>query len=164
MNDSSRPIIVIPADLENDAHASGLLNVLDAYAADPVIGSGRLPQEVKTTLIDSLKSWPGTYNFLACDEDRVVGMINCFSGFSTFRAKPLLNVHDVAVLDEYRGRGIGRMLFDAVFEKAKELGCVKVTLEVYSSNVAAKGLYDSLGFTSDPGGDHFSYFMSRAIT
>ena len=43
---------------------------------------------------------------LAFDGDAPVGLVNCIEGFSTFACKPLVNVHDVAVLSSHRGRGI----------------------------------------------------------
>jgi len=49
-------------------------------------------------------------------------------------------------LPEYRGRGIGRKLLEAVEKNARQLGCCKVTLEVGQDNQLAKGLYRSVGF------------------
>ena len=37
--------------------------------------------------------------------DKPVGLATTFEGFSTFAAKPLINIHDIAVLPDYRGRG-----------------------------------------------------------
>ena len=67
-------------------------------------------------------------------------------GFSTFRAKPLINIHDIAVSPAARGQGIGRLLLTRIEQDARALGCCKVTLEVRSDNARAMGLYQAVGF------------------
>jgi ribosomal-protein-alanine N-acetyltransferase len=44
------------------------------------------------------------------------------------------------------GRGIGRELTAWTVEQARGRGCPAVRLTVYATNVAARGLYESLGF------------------
>ncbi len=51
----------------------------------------------------------------------------------------------LAVLPEYRGRGLGRQLLQKGIEKGKALG-LNVTLAVDPINDRAKKLYNSLGF------------------
>ena len=75
-----------------------------------------------------------------------VGIAVCFVGFSTFRARRLLNLHDLAVVPEARGRGVGRRLLAAVEARARELSCCKLTLEVKEGNARARSLYASAGF------------------
>jgi ribosomal protein S18 acetylase RimI-like enzyme len=79
-------------------------------------------------------------------DETAVGIATCFLGFSTFAARPLINVHDLAVLPEHRGRGIGRGLLEAVEHCARERGCAKVTLEVQENNSPARRLYKRMGF------------------
>ncbi|MDX1344493.1 MAG: GNAT family N-acetyltransferase, partial [Sedimenticolaceae bacterium] len=69
-----------------------------------------------------------------------------FEGFSTFKCKPLLNIHDVIVLPSCRGKGIvGRML-EQVEHLARDRGCCKLTLEVLEGNEAARQAYSKAGF------------------
>jgi ribosomal protein S18 acetylase RimI-like enzyme len=75
-------------------------------------------------------------------------MAICLLGFSTFRARPLINIHDIAVHPDFRGQGIGRALLDAVEQHAREHGCCKVTLEVRSDNEPAMAAYRRAGFES----------------
>ena len=84
--------------------------------------------------------------FLAYEGDESLGVAICMIGFSSFRGKPLINIHDIAVRPEARGRGVGRKLLRAVEDEARKLGCGKVTLEVRSDNTLAKGLYQRVGF------------------
>jgi ribosomal protein S18 acetylase RimI-like enzyme len=71
-------------------------------------------------------------------------------GFSTFEARPLVNVHDLAVLPEHRGRGVGRALLAGVEQRARARGCCKLTLEVLDTNETARRLYARFGFQDFP--------------
>ena len=139
-------IDITDADLENEAHAQALLAVLDSYATDPMGGGAPLASEVRRRLIPALREQANALVLLAFAEGAAVGLANCFYGFSTFAARPLLNVHDLAVVPGFRGRGVGRALLAAVDERARARGCVKVTLEVREDNAQARGLYQAHGF------------------
>ena len=82
-------------------------------------------------------------------------------GYSTFAARPRWNVHDLAVMPEARGLGLGRRLLEAVIEAAAGAGACAVSLEVRQDNPPARHLYASLGFE---GGDHPMDFWVRPIT
>jgi ribosomal protein S18 acetylase RimI-like enzyme len=95
-----------------------------------------------------------------------VGVAVCFVGFSTFKARPLLNIHDLAVIPTHRGRGVGRKLLDAVERKARERGCCSVTLEVLEKNVGARRLYAAAGFgqpTYNEGQGGGALFLSKPL-
>jgi ribosomal protein S18 acetylase RimI-like enzyme len=142
----ARPIEIIPADLCRPEHARAVAELVNAYAMDPMGNGSPLSPDVLEQLVPRLREHSTTLIFLAYDEAKPVGIAVCFLGFSTFSARPLVNIHDLAVLPEHRGRGIGRQLLNAVETKALEMGCCKVTLEVGQDNHLAKGLYRSLGF------------------
>lgn len=141
------PVSVRPADLSDPADAKAVVAMLDAYARDPLGMSGPLPAEVRSVLIDRLKDVPHWIG-LARQGETPVGIAVCFFGFSTFRARPLLNLHDFAVVPEARGLGVGKVLMESVIAAAREGGCCKVTLEVRSDNDRAKRLYAGAGFSS----------------
>ena len=111
------------------------------------MGDGKpLDPDVRAQLIAGLRRHPTTLIFLAFDGDQPIGVAVCFIGFSTFAAKPLINIHDFVVLPTSRGKGIGRHLLEAIETKAKELGCCKLTLEVMDKNHQAVRLYQAAGF------------------
>jgi len=56
------------------------------------------------------------------------------------------HVYQVWVAAEHRGRGVGRLLMEAVITWARESGLRAVDLDVTSSNAAAVQLYHRLGF------------------
>jgi len=152
------PTHVIQADLDNPKHQAGLVAMLDAYAQDPMGGGKPLSDDIKARLVPGLKAHPTAMVFLAYRGDpeadgRAVGVVNCFTGFSTFAAKPLINIHDLAVASEARRMGVGRKLLNAVADKARSMGCCAVSLEVRDDNPAACKLYQDYGF-SDHGYPH----------
>lgn len=138
--------IIVDADLSCPDHREGLLSVLDNYASVPHISGKPLPTEIREALPDRLNAHPGRVVLLAIQSDRVVGVAICFPGFSTFAARPLLNLHDLAVHGDCRGQGVGGLLLAAVDDRARELGCCRVTLEVVEDNPGAKRLYERTGF------------------
>jgi len=55
-------------------------------------------------------------------------------------------VIDIGVFSEYRKRGIGKGLFEAVFQYMRENGVGTLNLEVREDNIPAISLYEKLGF------------------
>jgi GNAT superfamily N-acetyltransferase len=140
---------IIEADLARPEHAAAVLAMLDAYSADPMGDGHPLSAKARAGVIAGLRAHPTTLVLLAFHDaapSGVAGMATCFRGFSTFAAKPLINVHDFYVVPELRGRGVGRALLAAVERKARESGCCKLTLEVLENNTPARRLYESCGF------------------
>jgi ribosomal protein S18 acetylase RimI-like enzyme len=75
-----------------------------------------------------------------------VGIATCFIGFSTFAARPLINIHDLHVTKEHQRRGVAPSLLAAVEKEARDRGCCKLTLEVQENNRPALALYERFGF------------------
>ena len=139
-------LVITPTDLTDLSHVEAFLDLLDHYAREPMGGGDGLSAYAKIHLVDTLKAVPGFHGALAWLDGEAVGMIDCFAGFSTFAAMPLLNVHDLIVRAGHRGRGIGQALLAWAETRARELSCCKLTLEVLSSNMRAMASYRRAGF------------------
>ena len=140
------PTEIVEADLNRVEHQRAVVELIDAYARDPMGDGKPLSAEVRRALIPGLRQHPTTLIFLAYRGGEPVGVAMCFRGFSTFAARPLINIHDFAVLPAHRGQGIGRRLLEAVERKAREMGCCRLTLEVQENNHGARRVYAAAGF------------------
>jgi ribosomal protein S18 acetylase RimI-like enzyme len=146
-------MIVRRAQFAAPADAHAIVRLVDAYARDPRGGGTPLPQQVRERLVPGLAAHPTACAWLAFDGAEAVGVCVAFVGYSTFHARPLLNIHDLAVLPAHRGRGVGRALLAAAEEMAQGAGCCKLTLEVLEDNLPARSLYERFGFRDVRYGD-----------
>ncbi len=158
-------IEIVEADLSQAEHQHAIVELLDAYARDPMGNGAPLAPDVRRALIPGLRQHPTTIVFLAYGAAQPIGLAICFRGFSTFVARPLINIHDLAVLPGHRGQGVGRRLLDAIAARARQLRCCKLTLEVQENNVRARRLYEAAGFAQavyqpEAGG---ALFMTRTL-
>lgn len=56
------------------------------------------------------------------------------------------HVTNVAVHPDFRGYHLGERMMDGLMERARQLGALRMTLEVRRSNLVAQSLYQKLGF------------------
>jgi ribosomal protein S18 acetylase RimI-like enzyme len=153
------------ADLADANDAAAIVAVLNSYATDPRGGNQPLSAGVRARLIPGLRAHPMSKVWLAFDGISAIGLCVAFVGFSTFQARPLLNIHDLAVLPGRRGTGVGRALLAAAESHACELGCCKLTLEVQDDNTPARHLYERFGFRDVVYGDSGpTRFLSKPVT
>jgi ribosomal protein S18 acetylase RimI-like enzyme len=165
MSDSGRVVPEIAlADFADETHRAAIVAVLDSYARDPVGGGKPLAADVRERLVPMLIEHGKSLVLLAFDAGRPVGIATCFLGLSTFAARPLLNIHDLAVVPDVRGRGIGRALLTAAERLAADRGCCKLTLEVLEDNLRARRLYERFGFGDFVIGESApTRFLTKAI-
>lgn len=143
---SAAHVLVLQASYTNPVHAKALGLLLDHYARDSMGGGHALPADVKDNLASELAKRPHAFSVLAFFAGEPVGLVNCFEGFSTFACRPLVNVHDVVVLEAFRGQGISQKMLAEVEKIARQRGCCKITLEVLQGNTVAQAAYRKLGF------------------
>jgi GNAT superfamily N-acetyltransferase len=74
-----------------------------------------------------------------------VGFAVYFYNFSTFLGKPGIYLEDLFVLEEYRGRGFGKVLLAYLARLAEEKGCGRMEWAVLDWNEPSIRFYRSLG-------------------
>ena len=145
---------VCRANYADPMHAAALVRLLDAYASDQMGGAEPLSEFAKINLVPSLAARPQAFSVLAFEAavgqetGQAVGLVNCIEGFSTFACRPLVNIHDLAVLPAYRGQRIAELMLALVENIARERGACKLTLEVLQGNAGALRLYRRVGFAN----------------
>ena len=139
-------ITLLRADYADPLQARAMVALMDAYASDPAGGGHPLSDFAKANLVAGLAARPQALTVLAFDGDAAVGLVNCIEGFSTFAARPLVNVHDVIVLASHRGQRVGEQMLEMAEQIARERGACKMTLEVLSGNRSANRLYARVGY------------------
>ena len=139
---------IVKADFSLSNHADAVIQLMDAYALDPMGGGKGLSSFAKANLPAELAKRESAHVILAFVDTNPAGLVICFEGFSTFACKPLLNIHDVMVALPYRGRGLSKLLLQKAEEIALSLDCCKLTLEVLEGNHIAQSAYKTFGFSS----------------
>jgi ribosomal protein S18 acetylase RimI-like enzyme len=141
-------ITIRRVNYQDPTDRTALCAMLNSYAQDPMGGSEALNANNLARLCDDLSARPFAFSFLAWDGTTPLGLVNCFEGYSTFKAQPLINIHDLAVHSSARGKGVGQALMHAVEIEAKTRGACKITLEVLSGNAVALKSYARFGFAA----------------
>lgn len=144
--DTLNKIDIIECNLDDPDQQKAIVELTASYMADPMGGEDPMPENVRANLPQVLAAHPARLILLAKDNDKYVGICTAFVGISTFYARPYFNVHDIAVLPAYRGKGIGRQLLECLIEIARQRNYCKITLEVRHDNLPAQHLYRKLGF------------------
>lgn len=90
--------------------------------------------------------------FVAVDNDIICG----YCGVNTILDEGYIT--NVAVMENYRKQGIGRMLVNALVNFAKDKSLAFLTLEVRKSNTPAINLYSKNGFETV--GERKNYYTS----
>jgi len=111
-----------------------------------------LPEHYSDYFYESLLSDLPESFLIAEKEGISIGYIMCKSefGFSNFKKLGFVkkgHVVSVAVLDNFRGSGIGSALVEEAFKGVKEKQCDEMYLEVRCSNTDAVRLYEKLGMS-----------------
>jgi GNAT superfamily N-acetyltransferase len=128
-----------------DAESIGrLLHDFNAEFGEPTPGARALAVRVRELMEgDELRV------LLAGDEPR---------GLAVLRFRPAIwsdalecNLAELYVVPRWRGRGLGRALLEAAIELARAEGADRIELGTGEDDVAARALYESLGFDNSGG-------------
>jgi ribosomal protein S18 acetylase RimI-like enzyme len=145
--DDEHLLTIMLADLSNEDHCSYIVAFVNEYRCDPMGGSlGAIAKGSEQELLHGLRDHPASVVYFALLNGAVAGMAVCFTGFSTFKAKRLLNIHDLILFREYRNKGIGTWFLNKIAEEVLQNGYCKLTLEVRVDNESAKKVYRKAGF------------------
>lgn len=87
--------------------------------------------------------------FVAEEDGEVAGYAFCeiidSAGTQNLRARKNYYIDDLCVDEKFRGKGVGRILYEHTLKEAKKAGCDSLTLNVWHLNKNAVGFYEHLG-------------------
>lgn len=105
----------------------------------------RAPDEVTISFDHFVESGFGSnpvyWAWVAEQDQRVVGFALCYTRFSTWKGQRCY-LEDIIVTEDYRGKGIGKKLMDAVIQDAKERKLSAVVWQVLDWNTEAIRFYE----------------------
>ena len=112
----------------------------------------KAPEEVTITLSQLEEDGFGEnplYWLLVAEEDgAIIGMSFYYIRYSTWKGK-CLYLEDIVVKEEHRGKGAGKMLFDATIHAASEMGAKLMVWQVLDWNMPAIKFYEKYGAELD---------------
>jgi len=112
----------------------------------------RAPEEVTVNAIHFEEAGfgpePVWWAVVAEQQEQIVGFALCYTRYSTWKGS-LCYLEDLVVTDHMRGKGIGRLLFEAVILQAKNKGYPRVCWQVLDWNEPALNFYRKFGATFD---------------
>ena len=148
-------LAILHVDLQNELHCTQLIKLLNDYMSDPMGNNAPMDEGLAPKIIAGLQAYQSYRGLFVLYGDQCAGLANCNQNFSSFKAKPILNIHDFIVAPEFRNIGAGRFLMNGILNYASQNGYCRLNLEVREDNHAAKSLYQKLGFSECEPRMHF---------
>lgn len=144
---------------EDCARLLELINELAVYE--------KAPEEVTVTLDEFIDAGFGSNKvwdaFVALDNGIIVGMALYYTRYSTWKGCRLY-LEDFLVTNDYRGKGIGKILFDRIVEEAKVKNYNGMNWQVLEWNTPAINFYDKYGASYDAEWLNGSFSKEKLLT
>ena len=108
-------------------------------------GPTALPIEItRTTWARFFDAYEPIHALVAENEGKLVGLVHYLFHRSTTLIEPNCYLQDLFTDERTRGKGVGRALIEAVYERARVAGCSRVYWLTHETNATARRLYDQV--------------------
>ena len=108
-------------------------------------GAAALPAEVTAmTWARFFDAYEPMHALVAEADGQLLGLAHYLLHRSTIRIEPNCYLQDLFTVPAARGRGVGRALIEAVYDRARAAGCSRVYWQTHEGNATAMALYDKL--------------------
>ncbi len=84
------------------------------------------------------------FALVAEHDGRLIGLVHYLFHRSTTAVAPTCYLQDLFTNAQARGKGVGRALIEAVYDRAKAAGCGRVYWQTHETNATARLLYDRI--------------------
>ncbi|HEV8652413.1 MAG TPA: GNAT family N-acetyltransferase [Actinomycetes bacterium] len=141
-------VFVTPAEPGNIDGIAALLEEMDrSYGATEVE-----PLELRVGQINDaiFSNPPAAYALLAWDGAQLVGLAAYSFLWPAIGLTRSLYLKELYVAQEYRRKGVGKLLMEGIFEVAAKYECSRVEWTTDDDNANAQRFYDNLGVRKYP--------------
>jgi GNAT superfamily N-acetyltransferase len=108
-------------------------------------GATALPQDItKATWSRFFDGSEPVHAFVAESDGRLIGLVHYLYHGSTTLLEPICYLQDLFTSKEARGKGAGRALINAVYDRARQAGSARVYWQTHVTNAVARVLYDEV--------------------
>ena len=94
--------------------------------------------------------------FVATDNGHSIGFTQLYPSFSSVSMQRIWILNDLFVVENYRKKGVAKLLMNAAAEFARATGAVRIVLSTQIANTPAQNLYASLGYQKDENFYHYA--------
>jgi GNAT superfamily N-acetyltransferase len=109
------------------------------------VGPKAVPMEVtRVTWARFFDHYEPMHCLVAEEKGSLVGIVHYLFHRHTTMLGPICYLQDLFTSEAARGRGVGRALIEAVYERAKAVGSPRVYWQTHETNAAAQQLYNKL--------------------
>jgi GNAT superfamily N-acetyltransferase len=106
-------------------------------------GATALPRETtQMTWARFFDAYEPMHALVAESDDRLVGLTHYLYHRSTIMLGPICYLQDLFTDPLLRGKGVGKLLIEAVYERARLAGSTRVYWHTEATNATARRLYD----------------------
>jgi GNAT superfamily N-acetyltransferase len=108
-------------------------------------GKTALPEQItRMTWSRFFDAYEPVHALVAESAHGLLGLTHYLYHRSTTSIAPVCYLQDLFTLESARGRGVGRALIQAVYDRAQSAGASRVYWQTHESNLTAMKLYDRL--------------------
>lgn len=151
-----------------DSNDAALIRRMILALADSVGGTSKVSCTVRDFERALSGDAPAVYAIVAERHGAPAGLAVFFPTFSTWGGSEGVYLQDIYVVDEFRGKGVGKLLLQGVMNWASGRGATHLRLSVDRDNVSARDFYENsgLGWREDEkiyeiAGDAFAKAVKR---
>jgi GNAT superfamily N-acetyltransferase len=108
-------------------------------------GATALPDDIiRMTWSRFFDAYEPVHALIAESGGTMLGLAHYLFHRSTIQIEPVCYLQDLFTTEAARGKGVGRALIEAVYQRATAAGCPRVYWHTHESNATAMALYDAV--------------------
>jgi len=109
------------------------------------VGETALSQEItQMTWLRFFDAYEPMHAMVAEASDKLLGLVHFLFHRSTIQIAPTCYLQDLFTVEVARGKGVGRALIEAVYQRAIAAGSPRVYWQTHETNLVAMKLYDKV--------------------